>query len=1283
MRLPDSLWIDLAGHSQGRDCWSLVAEVYRRRGTDLVGFAPDRYDDWHGTDKPEPGDVVYFIRDDRTHVGIVLDEREYLHATDAGLVVVGRIDALRRAGRTLRFLHHAGTQAVSVCPAPVAGTVRIVYIPDPVGRPAERRTWFREAGTLAALAPPGANVVMTAQGPRTLADVADHPAGMVAVYASLPGAASVVIAAIGLFLSVASAVIGILTAPSPPESRSDESSPTFDLNGIRNTAASGIVQPVVYGSHRNAGNFISATQRVDAEGRAVFSGLILLSRGPVQSIGGLTADADELSGSAIPDSILIDDNPARTYDARVSVRIGASEQNIIPGFNELATTTTVNAVLDQPYPPANWGNAQPYGHQTTQPVTGFDVLLTYPGGLIGYSTSTNAAYSINMTYAVRYRVTGTTTWTTETWSHAGQRNAQLSFQFAKRGLQRDNYEIQVQFISAGPPGANIQGGPDTVTAVQVLAVNEIIAEGFSYPGCALLGVRLVGSDQLAGGIPTITAQVEGRLVYIWDGVSSVSPAFTVAYSRNPAWCILDLLLSKDYGLGRGGRLTLDNFILDEWLDFADWCDELVDDGRGGTIARSYCDHVADAERGGWDIARELAASAFGRLYFAGGKVRLWIDRESAPVFLFSAGNSREVKVSYTGRRTRPNAAEVQYLNSEADYDPDYATKLDDSAVISSAEAIRKASVAGTGITRAAQAYRYAQRLVNVTRDVKRRFEWIGGPDAVHLQPGDVAYIQAAALGIGQGGRVLSATSSTAKLDRTITAASRVRLVVTSQLDVTETVYIAAGSYARNATINIVDAAGVATTWGATPTAGSKWAIGSLSSQAVTPVTVRIESVAVNAELDVRFEGSEYVAAVYDDDPGDVEEFTDDLPDPREMPESVSGLRVTDAALVSSDGSVSDALAVAFDPINAWDAAEVWYRTAGGIGWTFHGWSRGAAMIPVAAGTYEVAVPARSARGTRQTLDAAAKAGCHVRGRRTPPTVPASVLAAVTAAGILTVTITPPDDATVAGYEIRHGLRLVATTAGPEWSGPCPFAGTGTIAVRSVSRTGVPSTTAVSVAVTWTLAPSVFTSDLDQDEGPGWAGDLDDLTVTGTELELTGSALTGAYTMDDAAPTNMADPQQVVITAVTDLADVAMTVEEATHGTASAWALAYTLTGGGPFLTGYDLAEHTTVANAMYSLNSMPGLLYTVAGPSDVIAALEPDLSYDDNADLAFTDYPGPFVLPSVSTIAARVTINRPHARYEPRLVSLNLATLDLSDAGGGGGGSAEVDDTIAAVVFWG
>lgn len=1259
MRLADSLWIDLVGQARG-DCWWLVAEVYARRGTTLVGFAADRYDDWQTVETPEPGDVLL---SDGVHVGIVIGDGEYLHATDAGLVVVGRIRSLVRAGRPVRYLRHAGTAPVSVAPTPAAGRVRVVYVPDPVGRPTERTTVFRDAGTLGALAPAGANVVMTARGPRKLAEVADEPAPDVVLYATLPAGTELVLALIGLALSVGSAVIGILTAPKAPEARDDQSSPTFDLDGIRNTATSGVVQPVVYGAHRAAGNFISAVQRVDADGRAVFYGLLLLSRGPVQSIGGLTADFDELSGPSIPSSIKIDGNPASSYDCKISGRLGGSEQNIVPGFNETATTVSYANELLQ---------SAPFTHATTQNVTGFDLLVTYPSGLIEYDDDPpNAGYAISVAFTVRWRVTGTTTWTSETWTHTAANSAQISFQFSKRGLTSDRYEVQIERTTAAAPFTR------QLSASYMLAVNEVVAQGFSCPGCALLGVRLVGSDQLAGGIPTTTAQVEGRKVYIWDGVSTTSPAFVETYTRNPAWIIFDLLTNVDYGLGRGGRLKLDAIHLEDFEAFADWCDELVDDGRSGTVARAQCDHVADVERSGWELAVEIAYAAWGRLYFAGGKARIWIDKAASPVFLFTNGNTREMRVSYLGRRTRSNAAEVQFLNAETDYERDVATKLDDSAVLASAEAIRKASVAGTGITRAAQAYRLAQREVNAARYVSRRFEWISGPESIHLLPGNVVYLHASAFGVGLGGRVLSATSSTVKLDRSVTASARARLVVTLQDDTMATVYVAAGTYARNAAISIVDAAGAGTTWTTTPTAGSKWVIASTSDQSVTPVAARIESVAMTQQQDVTFEASLYDARTYDDDPGDVEEFTDQLPDPRTMPASVTGLRVTEYALTSCDGTVCDALRVEFQSINAWDAAEVWYRYAGGsafdVAWTFHAWSRGTAVIPAGCGPWEVAVAAKSAAGTRQRLADAAKASVYVRGRRAAPTAPTSVVATVTAGGILHVTVDGPEGAE---YQIRYGSAwagsiLVAERSGPKWSGACPFAGSETLRVRTRSRVGVVSDDEVTAVVAWVTADSVFTADVDNDENPGWAGTLVDTTTSGSELYLDGSALSGTYETDLLAPADTAANQQIVLTARCGLSPVEMLSEEATHLAGSEWASDTVLSG--VYLTGRDLTEHGTVANAMYRVDSMPADVYTVAGPPDVVAALTPTVAYDIDEAGTWPTYETPPVSNGIATIAARITLRRPHDRYEPKVSTLNVATFDLSDAGGGGGSGGPWD----------
>lgn len=1267
------LWLPLLGDARGRDCWALHAEIYRRRGVRLAGIATLEADHWQTVDTPEPGDTVLTVADGKPHVGVVVGPGMFIHADRGGHVRQSRLASLARAGLPVRFYRHAGI-VPAVVPHATGSGVLVVWLPDVIGEPSRRESWYRAPLTLRQTAPAGANVVLTSDGPRNLLEIPDRQlvAGETVVYARAPEGIDPVTASllIGVGLGLLSAGLQLLLAPSAPSSRKDDPSPTFDLDGLRNTAASGVVQPVVYGEHRVGGNFISSFQKIDAAGRAVFYGAILLSRGPIHSIAGLTAEADDLQGSAIPSAIEIDGNPASGYDAKVSVRLGKDDQTPIPGFAETATAFAYSAQLVQ---------SAPFGHQTTTAVDGFDVLVTYPGGLVEIDDDTGDPLTITINFAVRHRVLGTTTWTTETWSHTAAKTAQISFQYSKRGLTRDKYEIQVERTSGPAPF------PRQSSDSYMLGVNEIIAAGFSYPGCAILAVRLVGSDQLAGGIPQIAATIKGRTVYIWDGVSETSPAFGSAevWTDNPAWCVLDMLLNTDYGLGRGGRMTLNNVDLGDFDAWADLCDTLVDDGRGGTQPRARCDLIIDTERSGFALAQEVAFASWARLYWAGNKVKVWLDTTATPAFLFSAGNVRECKVAYLGRRQRPNATEISFANEEVNYDQDLASRFDDAAILTAGEPVSKETVEGTGVTRPAQAARLAQSRLNHARLETKRVELVSGPESAHLLPGDVVYVHTSALGVGSSGRVLSATSSTVKLDREVIAGARLRLTVCHQDDTVETAYIAAGTYARDSAISIVDSGGSPATWTTTPTAGAKWALASLTATNTAPLAFRIDRIDSQSDLTRRFAGSLYDADIYDDDPGDVETFTDALPNARGIPESPTGLRVT--------ATDSDHLRVTFEPVNQWDAAEVWYRLADGApdAWLFHGWSRGDALIPVAAGgTYEVAVAARSPAGTRQRLADAPRASCHVRGRRAAPDAPAAVLGAVTAGGIVTLTITPPDDATVAGYQIRHGLRLVAETGGAEWSGPCPFVGSGTIDVRSVNRLGVPSATAVSVAITWTLAPSVFTADIDVDENPAWSGDLDDLTVTGTEIEITGSALSGTYTQDDQTPTNTTDPQQVVITAVTDLADVAMTVEEATHGTASAWALAYTLTGGGPFLTGYDLAEHTTVANAMYTLDSMPGLLYTVAGPTDVVAALEPDLAYDDDADLLFTAYPGPFVLPSISTIAAQVTLNRPHSRYEPRLVSLNLTTLDLSDAGGGGGGGSDLDfglvtESSSSSLDWG
>lgn len=1256
---PD-VWVDLCGADAGRDCWSLVAEVYRRLGTKLVGVSLTESDNWRQVDRPEPAAVVLTQSERGPHVGICLGSERFLHSTD-GRVAVAPCAALGRAGFPVRYFVHAGTRAIPVAPVASADSVRIVHLPRIVSDPTDREIVERPAGcSLRLAAPVGANVVVTAQGPRPLSEVEDRTlvAGETVVYATVPGIFGPVLNAI--LLGIALTFLSSLFTPSPKsKAANDDASPTFDLSGIRNTAYSGAVQPVVYGTHRVGGNIISAVQKVDSEGRAVLYLLLNLSRGPIQSIGGLTADADELTGPAIPTSIQINGQAARNYPCAVSVRLGSTGQAMIPGFSETATTYAQTAQLLQ---------YVPFGYTTTGVVDGFDALVTYPSGLGEVDDDTGDAFAITMQFIVRWRIKGATTWTTDTWNHTSSKNAQISFQYSKRGLTRDVYEIQVERQTQAAPF------PRQYSDSFMLGINEVTAQGFTYPGVALLGLRIIGSDQIGGQIPTVTSFVEGRKVYIWDGVSETSPSFGTGetFTANPAWCGLDLLINKDYGLGRNGRLTLNNIKLSDFSALATLADTSVNDGRGSTQVRAKCNHVADTARSGWETFNEIMNAAWARPYIAGNKVRLWLEKTASPSFLFTQGNARDVQISYIGKRDRPNAVEVSFANEEVNYDSDTALKFSDSAILTAGEPVSKQAIRGTGVTRAAQAYRLAQYGINKATYAIKQLSLVSGPESLHLLPGDVAYVHSALLGIGASGRTLGGGASTVKLDRAITVSTRVRLEVEAADDHRETVYIAAGTYAAGSSISIVDSSGAGTTWGTTPAAGSKWIIASLTAN-TAPLPFRIESVKTDRDLVRTFTGSLYSDSIYSDDPGTVETFTDELPNVRSIPSAASKVVAKSSEAFSNDGTVSDAIRVTFETVNAWDTAEVWYRaTLGGRtddtvngSWRFAGWSRGELTIPCAIGSYEVCVRTRGPNGAYQSLTDAAKVGVYVRGRRTAPSAPSAITASIII-GTLTVRIVPPTDPTIFGYQIRYGSSwaasvLIAKVANDEWSGPCPFLGSETIRVRSITSNGTLSETELTASVKHVAAESIYLTDINSAEATGFTGTKSNTTVTASQLALSGSNLTGTYVTADKTSTVTKEVQELRITCDGTMANVAMLVEEACRLVGSTWATSTTLAGTGPYLDGFDLGEHTTVANAMYTLGGMPGSLYTVAGPPDIVSGITPTLEYDVNTGSGFagsyTTFRNPISVENLTGTRVRATLNRPHSRYDPRLTALTTTTL--------------------------
>ena len=138
------------------------------------------------------------------------------------------------------------------------------------------------------------------------------------------------------------------------------------------------------------------------------------------------------------------------------------------------------------------------------------------------------------------------------------------------GLKRSRYRVEIVRTTQKSTSSSV------ANEAEVESVSSVISESFTYPNSPLIGVEADATDQLNGGAYTTTAVVQGVECPIWDGESTLIPAFRYEWSANPAWCALHHVLNTRYGLGR--FYTWRQIDLVQWKAWADYCDEIVYDG---------------------------------------------------------------------------------------------------------------------------------------------------------------------------------------------------------------------------------------------------------------------------------------------------------------------------------------------------------------------------------------------------------------------------------------------------------------------------------------------------------------------------------------------------------------------------------------------------------------------------------------------------------------------------------------------------------------------------------
>lgn len=354
--------------------------------------------------------------------------------------------------------------------------------------------------------------------------------------------------ALGVGLFGAGLVVGgasemLVGAPQMPNiptlSMGDQSSsPTFGFGGIQNSTRLGAPIGVLYGTQRVGGQYVALSVETQDD-NDVLHALIAVSEG-------------EVSGP-VAGGILINGQPVANYrNVTTATKNGTNNQTAVSLFGD-KTTTTISA-------DAAISNASLLTYTTLGTnLNGFEVELVWPQGLFAVNPNDGSLEPNDMTVTLDYRLTSGASLS---WTNAGT----FTFKEAKRSVLRR--QLRVDGLAAGRYDIRLYRGdaerigPNVYNPVRRSTVNEIVADNYLYPNVALLAVEAMATDQLSGGMPTITSIWQGRLLRVLSSVS----AYTTIYSSNPAWVVLDMLTNVRYGMGRftwpteynAGSITLTN-----------------------------------------------------------------------------------------------------------------------------------------------------------------------------------------------------------------------------------------------------------------------------------------------------------------------------------------------------------------------------------------------------------------------------------------------------------------------------------------------------------------------------------------------------------------------------------------------------------------------------------------------------------------------------------------------------------------------------------------------------
>ncbi|HHT1875497.1 TPA: host specificity protein J [Enterobacter hormaechei] len=499
--------------------------------------------------------------------------------------------------------------------------------------------------------------------------------------------------------------------------------------------------------------------------QSVAKAKILVALGEGEFAGQLTGKDIYLDGTALENSDGSQNFSGVTWEFRAGTQAQKYIQGIPGTENEISVGTEVTSATA-------WTRTF-----TNTQLSAVRLRLKWPSLFKQEDDSDLVGYSVN--YAIDLQTDGGTWQTVLNTSVTGKTTS---------GYERSHridlpqagstWTIRLRKITADANSAKIG---DTMT---LQSFTEVIDAKLRYPNTALLYIEF-DSSQFNGSIPQISCEPRGRVIRVPDTYDpetrsysgTWTGAFKWAWTDNPAWIFYDLVVSDRFGLGH--RLTAAN--IDKWTLYqvAQYCDQMVQDGKGGdgTEPRYTCNVYIQDRNDAYTVLRDFAAIFRGMTYWGGDQIVALADMPRDVDYSYTRANVVGGRFTYSSSTTKTRYTTA--LVSWSDPGNAYADAMEpvfEQALVAR-YGFNQLEMTAIGCTRQSEANRKGRWGI-LTNNKDRVVSFDVGLDGNIPQPGYIIAVADELLsGKVMGGRISAVNGRVIKLDRVADAAAGDRLIL--------------------------------------------------------------------------------------------------------------------------------------------------------------------------------------------------------------------------------------------------------------------------------------------------------------------------------------------------------------------------------------------------------------------------------------------------------------------------------------------------------------------------